>query len=787
MARNLKLAFIFLFLPLVLMANESEPGSVSGQVIDEESGQPVSFATVALMDSTGNQIIKGVITDSLGRYTFSDIPYGHYQLQVTYLGYDTENVKKIQIHRRNKSVELPNTIMHMSTTGLDEVVVEAERIKGEQKIDRTVFTISDDVKKTAASSMNILQEIPSVQVGFQNDVSIEGNSNIQFYVDGILRDNEYVAQIDPATIDKVEVMTNPGVKYDANISGVINIVLIKQKRFGVSGQLRAQVPHPKAVLWHPMGRLEYGTQNFRVYVSNRTSLNKWESREEKDASQGDTLNYTRFARGTDQWLFNNLQYGFDIFLNPNNTLNYVGEWRTHTHKKYDFKIREEIFRYDTLSTAIHSDFSLQEKGNSLFHSVFYKHKFNDNGHEITMDLNYYDFQGNNRDEYNNKYLLTDTLKTIITRIGNNRITSEQKIDYSLPTTLIKHEMGYHSYFQRMDNTQILLEETESTFGYDEIRQDIYYNAQGKIKQFNWQAGVRAVYSKINAKPYFTNEYHKFLPMVSLQQNFTNGHNIKFDYRRSINRPGIDQLNPFQRPEGLLHYFSGNPKLLPELNNEFELSYAIQFKQNFISPKLFYNYTENSIQFLSIFDAETGLTELNYDNIGKIYEFGTSISGSVNLTKWWSVNLFAQGYRKIIFNEHRSINLEDKNEIWSYRGNIFTRFALPAKFAVFGMYRISGPWISYQRVYDFAPIYFIGAEKQFKNNLSMRVWYVPFINWFDHTTVDMKSFIMDETWRGAWLARNLFQVTIQYRFNYGKQVKSVNRDVKYEHNSKEGSF
>ncbi len=162
---------------------------------------------------------------------------------------------------------------------LEEAVIVGQRLKGEEKIDRTVFTINDDVRKASTTALDALKHIPSVTVDFQNNVTLEGSSNIQFYVDGILRNKEYVAQIKPEQIDKVELITNPGVKYDADVSGVINILLKKEKRSGVSGSVKIPIPHPTKIVAEPSANIEYGNQKFRVYIGDQLHFERFHGKE----------------------------------------------------------------------------------------------------------------------------------------------------------------------------------------------------------------------------------------------------------------------------------------------------------------------------------------------------------------------------------------------------------------------------------------------------------------------------------------------------------------------------
>ncbi|NJK84850.1 MAG: TonB-dependent receptor [Bacteroidales bacterium] len=191
---------------------EGENGTITGRIIDNTSSQPVSFASVVLVNLNDTAIVSGVITDDNGLFQIKDIPFGKYKLRVSFIGYKTEWVNDIEVSRAQKTVALNDMKISEDVTTLNEAVVVEERLKGEEKIDRTVFTLNDEIRKSSSSGLAVLKHIPSVSVDFQENVSLEGQSNIQFYVDGVLRNKEFIAQLDPNLIDKVELITNPGVK-----------------------------------------------------------------------------------------------------------------------------------------------------------------------------------------------------------------------------------------------------------------------------------------------------------------------------------------------------------------------------------------------------------------------------------------------------------------------------------------------------------------------------------------------------------------------------------------------
>src|SRR6056297_931088 len=217
------LLFLCLFFPATTNA-ASAPGIVEGEVREVKSQEPVAYANIALMQKGTSKIVAGIITNENGHFSLKSIPYGEYELEISYLGYKKKKVE-VQLKRKNNPLSVGKILMEPTAEQLDEVVVAEERLKGKQEVDRTVYDVNDQVRNASSDGIDLLKYIPGVSVDFQDNVTLEGTGNILYRVDGITRDKEFIAQLHPDDINKVEIVTNPGVEYDADIQAVINIVL----------------------------------------------------------------------------------------------------------------------------------------------------------------------------------------------------------------------------------------------------------------------------------------------------------------------------------------------------------------------------------------------------------------------------------------------------------------------------------------------------------------------------------------------------------------------------------
>ena len=186
------------------METEKTLGSISGSVSDYKTKEPVPFATISLYKNDDTtQIVKGLVSDNDGTYIIKELPYGEYNLKVSFVGYNPVKIKNIKLNRGEPELELGNVVLTESVEAISEVEIVQERLKGEEQIDKTVYTINDQVRNSSTSGLDMLKHIPSVTVDFQENVTVEGESDILFFVDGIERNKDYVAQLDPKLIDKV--------------------------------------------------------------------------------------------------------------------------------------------------------------------------------------------------------------------------------------------------------------------------------------------------------------------------------------------------------------------------------------------------------------------------------------------------------------------------------------------------------------------------------------------------------------------------------------------------------
>jgi ferric enterobactin receptor len=789
-------------LPGFTIYADTESGSITGVIVDDSTSSPVSFASVALLSEKDSAVVTGAITNDLGKFEFVNIPYGIYKLKVSFVGYKTVTVRNVEVSRQNRVVDLRDLKIAEDYKTLDEAVIVGQRLKGEEKVDRTVFTLNDDIRKASNTALDALKHIPSVSVDFQNNVTLEGSGNIQFYVDGVLRSKEFVAQIKSDMIDKIELITNPGVKYDADVSGVINIVLKKEKRTGVSGSIKIPIPHPTRIVAEPTGNIEYGNQRFRIYLGEQMHYEQFNGSEiittKVDNQGSDPLRFEKTGQGVNSWQNNYMNYGIDWFINEKTSLNFMGEWRYWNGLARNYKSESMYYTGETLTQLILTDRNSLNKNNNSYLSLYFLKKLKKEGNEIKAEGYYNTESGIDQNDYSELYTNPEDLVTVINTverkdmINNMRKNAEIKLDATFMLKNVKNEAGARTYGAWMNNdftNSYTIEnvpyEQVDQFRYRETRQTAYYNLTGKVKKLSWQAGLRGEYSWLDINSVSKTDYTVLLPQFSLNQSLPKEQSLKLSYRKQIFRPAVSDLNPFEVWTDSLHVRSGNPNLDPALENNIEFVYSKNFKSNYISPKAYFRYTNNGIQDVTSVTGD-GVTSITQGNIGKNTEFGLQLNGAFQIMKRWRFNASVSVFDRI-YQTDEVLTGHSKEEMVSYRFNFSHIITLPKDYTLFMFANYGSPNISYQREFSRDMLYLFGAEKKFSDKFSVDVFYNPFIKNFKYSKVITTTPGYFESWEGHVNVNQLFCFSLTFNFNRGNKINKIDRSVEYERNEGKGGL
>lgn len=777
-----------LFISVFELSGNESPGKMTGQIVCVETNSPVKFANIGLID-IDEKIVAGSISDDSGKFEFQGISYGMYKLVITYLGYETHE-KEIIINDESNDLKLGTINLKTNAELLSEVVISAERLKGEQAVDRTVFNINEQIQKASSGAMDVLRRIPGITVDFQENVSVEGSSKIIFMVNGIRRSKNFVAQLHPEDFNRVEIITNPGVQFDADVDAVINIVT-KQNITGIRGNISLQLSNPESYYGNQFASLDYGTNKYRVFVSNRTYIENFPTIELNEIlfqnKENDTVRIVEEATGKALWFSNSTNYGLDFFINDNNVFNIYGDYNYSGSRNADFLMQSTEFTNGEISSNYNMNKENKNTNYRFFHSIFYKHNNDNKEQEFTTQLNHYHLNSQTR---NNYQYLNDHLGLIpgdfsenerYETIENHRQSLELRNDYRILLGQQRLSLGTQSFYQWFDNDFENSSNLSRNFVYNEFRQDAYINISSSINKFRYSTGIRLTHSESEINDEVSYKYSELLPQASLQYVLNDNSSLRLSARRQIIRPSMNQLNPFSTTYNDITVFAGNPELKPQIVYRNELQYAINVKSSYLSPRVYLNYSNNSIQ-QSFTQNDDGVSLFRPENIGKHLEYGIAFSGVISLKDRLRFNPYISAYQTSIEGDD---NYKDELAGYQISSSIEVYPFNNRKIAVAAAVQYQSPQLGYKSIISQDMLVFIAVTANINDNLFAFVQINPFIN--GHTTNKTES--TDNSYK--YFSKKtidssmLISFSVSYRFSRGIEPRSLKRSVQLENDGGKG--
>jgi outer membrane receptor protein involved in Fe transport len=783
-----------LVLLLLAVSITAQAQNISGKVCLESDRSPVPYATVGLMQLPDSSMITGVITLTDGGYVLEKVKPGNYFVRVSYVGYTTTG-RSIVVEPGDTDVAVDTIFLSETTATIGEIMVVGERIKGKEMVDRTSYAIPVAISQTATNGYDLLKKIPQVNVDYQNNVTLNGSSNFIIQVDGRQRDKEYLARILPSDIETIEIITNPSGKYEGNIDGVISVILKKEARYGVNGNVGANVKPFNKLTSQVTGSIDYSMGKITFYL---TALNIYQALDISQSNQGiftaidSTVSLS--GNGGIAVTMSTVNSGFDYYINDKNSLSLNVSYKPVSQ---DVDLAGETFLYkgdDPLGRITTQTMNGYLSGESSA-SLFYKKAFRNPVQELTVENTYYNFRSVEDNSFDNARYPYDS-ETVLDTYSrheenlNRRNYYSAKVNYVQPLGMnAKLEAGYQLYYQQMSYDFVIDDvEADNLFEYEELRNSIYSGIIWNVKKIGMQAMLRVENSHIMADSVSEPDYTCVLPTVNIQYKFSASHNLKFTYNRRINRPGIYDMNPYFRTDQNYNITQGNPDLRPDYRDRLQLTYTWNFGSNFFSPYIYNEYFSNRV------GNEYKVTQSPVDNslitFTKPYNLlnGYELGGGINATLWY-VNFNARVYNGHI-NEYTGPDFTIPGRdyfSWSMTGAAYHSFGKNKKTTAFAFLSYDGVNVNARsRTYNH-PFYGPGIQTQIKNHSLGVVWVLPLSTNVRLNRTETETPGYSSTNIIGFNASNFFQFSYSYKFNKGKSVKKLNRKVEVESDSKGGAL
>ena len=655
---------------LYAQGNPAPGKTITGLLIDAETRQPMGYANVSLYSAT-EELVKGGSSDVDGKFELLDVRPGTYRLEVSFLGYATQS-KTIEVNRGPESVEIPTITLSEGGNNLDEVVITAERAVMELGLDRKVFNVEKSIAAAGGNAEDLLREIPSITVDLDGNVAVRGSEGVRFLINGkpsaLTQQTNFLQTLTAANIARVEVLTNPGAQYDPEgTAGLVNIVLKEKSDDGFNATASLNAGTGNKFDGSIDANWKQGKFNTTFGVNGRYDERFFRGYREQTALLADT-SYSRYFAfdGTRQNQSQGSNLGTEYALTGRSTLALSGNYRTGRGESTNLRTTNFYNAAGDLErTSSRSETQPQDDENYELRTD-YQTTFAKPGRSLSAS---FQFSESSRTETQN-YLETITSSEGLF-LGENRQNSPTdnartqylgQIDYSQQIgEEFKFEAGWRSTIQRLANvadfnvydadlnTFARVDSNSNRFLYSEDVHAIYSTFGGKIDDFTFSAGLRAeqVYTTSElVKPtgeLFTNDYFKVYPSLFLGYALSESGTLQASYSRRVNRPRDRDLNPFVDRGDPLNLRTGNPFLLPELINSFELNFQQRFGSNTFTGGVYYRAKSDLLTRVT--ETLPGGVQLGTQaNLDSGRDYGIELIGTYRPSRKLDLTASANGYR-----------------------------------------------------------------------------------------------------------------------------------------------
>lgn len=794
-----KLLLMGTFLASGIMMAQN-PGTISGRLLEKESKEAVPYATISIKN--GTEIITGDLSDETGKFTIKNIPLKNAEVIIEYIGFQTYTTT-VNLTEENKKLDLGNIYLLPDAELLEGIVINAERSVTEQLVDRKVIHVGKDLSTAGATASEIMNNIPSVNIDQDGNISMRGNENVRILVDGKptqMDPKTLLKQISSNAIDKIELITNPSAKYNPEgMSGMINIVLKKNMQDGFNGSYNGNITFAKVPKFNQ--GIDLNLRKGKVNIFGNYNYNDSETYNWGEITQLDDNSQQLFDIKNKNKT-NTFKVGFDVYLNDKNTLSF------YTNQTYSDGIGtvNNTILYPTSNPFYQTDkYSGDDK--TQIYNAAWKKLFAKQGQVLDLEVNYNTTkqkQGGDFDVTNiNSYSYTDNSDVKVDAIQAN-------LDYVHPIgDKSKLEIGAEYRGTNIDNTytttNIIANNTD--FTYDVSIASAYATFGAKYEKWGYQLGARlekydvdANYSISNVKDSFKDDYLTLYPSAFFSYTPSQTDFFQLSASRRVDRPNVWQTRPIRDYSTPRVIQIGNPELKPQFTNSVEFNYTkILGVKGSITAGAYYRLINDPIERTFFLDTSSpeSIAEnkmiMSYGNFDQSSAYGGEISANYKLTKWWdiqpSVEYYFRNQKGIVSVLDQSTgeaifeNREIDNGVFNARMNNNFKITNDLRATLFGFYRGDAKGINA----EMKAMYKIDAGLRYafwENTGSLSIRFNDIFN-------TMKAgFIGDSPYRQkgefTWESQSLF-VGFNYMFGTAKNKASQRKQRDNNEVQKSGGF
>lgn len=738
-------------------------GQIRGLILDKNTSEAMSFVSVALTPLGETAPTMGASSDSEGKFHFKNVKFGTYMLTLSFVGYK-EVRKQVELNEKNHTISFAALYMKEDATTLNEVQVTGQRSAMKLEVDRKSFDVAGMVTSAGLSASELLEQVPSVEVDNDGNVSLRGNTSVEVWINGrssgLTSDNQaqVLQQLPAESIERIEVIDNPSAKFSAEGSaGIINIILKKDRKAGYYGSVQVGANTRGGA--NTSLSLNYNSSKFDAFlnVGYRHMENSGKNESEQDnLVDGIAKSYERHYTENSQ-LGNNLfsRAGFTWHADEKNDLGLTGMFMTGKRKSSsstpyyygDYTEAGEILNHTRLRNN-----SSNNPMRFAFIEFNYRHLFSEK-HFIDFTASHMNMRMDNNNFYQDSIWYEDeaidphsSYQSRPMKVRNHH--SDIKLQYeNAINDKVKLEAGYNGSFSHESSPQesfeadnwygIGLTEDKAYFNrfvYDNDIHALYASLSYKFNKLSIMAGLRGEYWRINTeslnwqqehgeaekdKP-FKKDYFQLFPSLFMSYQITQSQQLQLNYTRRLRRPWGGELNSFRNTSDASIISFGNPLLTPEFSNSFSLNYLKTWEQHSVLVSAYYRPTTDVIQRVNYRNTSDNLMYRTPENVAKSTATGVEITAKNKLWKildlTTNVNLYHYKLDAFSYNiEGQTVNGEAQDN-FTWNARIMAALRLPYDISV----QVTGTYNSRQVITQgHRPASYVvdmGVRKNFLNRM-----------------------------------------------------------------------
>ncbi len=680
--------------------------TLTGTVLDKDTGTPLEYATVVLQNANDPSKITGGMTDLKGKFSI-EAPGGLYNIRVEYISYENYSLENQSLER---STDLGEIRIAVNATELEAVEVVGEKTTVEVRLDKKIYNIGKDITTSGGTVSDALNNVPSVGVDVEGNISLRGNDNVTILINGRpsaiagFGSTDALQQLPAEAIEKVEVITSPSARYDAEgTAGILNIVLKREKTLGFNGSVNTFIGYPANS--GITANLNMRTDKFNLF--NTTGFRYRNA--PGNAFFDNTFtsgNFDRITedRNTDRLNRNfNTNLGLEYFLNDKSSITGSFFWRLANDEDTTGNTTTRFADGAEDSRTFREEVE-KEKDNSYQISLNYINRFNDEGHTLTADVQYSidreDVEAEIEEQVTRPFPDLIALENVLE--AQDQTEWLIQADYVLPMEDSQFEAGFRSNMEeqitdyRLDTLDqssgdFVIDETlTNIFTYDENVHAVYTQYGDKYGKFSYLAGLRLEYTQLKGQVdsefdlsdlqdflgedvdfNFNKEYLGLFPTVNLIYEFTDTQSVTLGYSRRINRPRGWFINPFPSRSSRTNIFQGNPDLDPAFSNTFDLGYLKRWEKLTLTSSIYYQKETGSFERVQ---ESTGATTPDGVeiirtipiNLSTNQRYGAEAGILYNPTRWLRINSSFNFFRFVTEGEFNDVDYGAENNSWFAR-------------------------------------------------------------------------------------------------------------------------